>query len=224
TLEMMFTAVISVGNCLQQMHTYKNTCLATLRRDLINVTCVKRLLKLHIKSNSRSAVTLRYVFIFLSCNFNLIRCSLFQATKTSNHQRDQKTHQRSHTGDKMNYCKECVRGFHTPSHCNKHERTHMEVNFSCYQCDKSFRNLSSYSEHKQFNTENKLFHCYQCAKTFTSLSALCKHQPDHVRLKSLDHNETQERERSSSGFSVRLKNLEIRLQRVQMESPVKSVS
>ncbi|CAI5669680.1 unnamed protein product [Oreochromis niloticus] len=100
----------------------------------------------------------------------------------------------------------------------------MEVNFSCDQCDKSFRNLSSYSEHKQFHTVNKLFHCYQCAKTFTSLSALCKHQPDHAGLKSLDHNESEERERSSSGFRVGLKNLEIRLHRVQMESPVKSVS
>uniref|UniRef100_A0A669CG60 C2H2-type domain-containing protein n=1 Tax=Oreochromis niloticus TaxID=8128 RepID=A0A669CG60_ORENI len=56
--------------------------------------------------------------------------------------------------------------------------------FCCNLCGKSFghtfRNLSSYSEHKRSHAADKLFHCYKCAKTFTSLSVLCKHQRDHA--------------------------------------------
>uniref|UniRef100_A0A3P9DV10 C2H2-type domain-containing protein n=1 Tax=Maylandia zebra TaxID=106582 RepID=A0A3P9DV10_9CICH len=125
-----------------------------------------------------------------------------------------------HTGEKPHKCRHCDRSFSHSSTCNRHERAHVEGNYSCDQCDKSFRNLSSYSAHKRSHVTNKLFHCYQCAQTFTSLSALCKHQRDHSGLKSLpslDHSESEDTERSS-GFCVRLKKLEIRLHRVQIES------
>ncbi|CAI5671106.1 unnamed protein product [Oreochromis niloticus] len=125
----------------------------------------------------------------------------------------------------MNYCKQCGRGFTTPSELREHELCHSEVKKQvCDQCGSSFITADHLEVHKRSHAVNKQFHCYQCAKTCTSLSALCKHQRDHAEPKSLDHNESEETERSSSGFRIILKNLEIRLHRVQMESPVKSVS
>uniref|UniRef100_A0AAX7U223 C2H2-type domain-containing protein n=1 Tax=Astatotilapia calliptera TaxID=8154 RepID=A0AAX7U223_ASTCA len=146
------------------------------------------------------------------------QCDLCEKTFKSPH--DLRQHQQIHTRKRLYKCSYCERSFSHSSNRNIHERAHMEGNYSCDQCDKSFRNLSSYSAHKRSHVTNKLFHCYQCAQTFTSLSALCKHQRDHSGLKSLpslDHSESEDTERSS-GFCVRLKKLEIRLHRVQIES------
>uniref|UniRef100_A0A3P9CBE0 C2H2-type domain-containing protein n=1 Tax=Maylandia zebra TaxID=106582 RepID=A0A3P9CBE0_9CICH len=86
---------------------------------------------------------------------------------------------------KMNYCKECGRGFTTLSDLKCHELFHSGVKkHVCDQCGSSFTTASDLKKHKRIHTGETPYNCELCGKSFTQTGDLKRHQLIHSGVKA----------------------------------------
>uniref|UniRef100_A0A3P9D839 C2H2-type domain-containing protein n=1 Tax=Maylandia zebra TaxID=106582 RepID=A0A3P9D839_9CICH len=84
---------------------------------------------------------------------------------------------------KMNYCKECGRGFTTLSDLKCHELFHSGKKYSCDDCGKDFNRTSDLIRHQLIHSGVKAHYCDLCGKSFTLAANLKTHQLIHSGLK-----------------------------------------
>lgn len=83
-----------------------------------------------------------------------------------------------HTGHKLNYCKECGKGFPTLGLLKCHKIVHSGV--KGHVCESSFTNAGSLRRHKRIHTGEKPFKCRHCEKSFTSSGHRTLHERGHT--------------------------------------------
>ncbi|XP_051025177.1 zinc finger protein with KRAB and SCAN domains 3-like [Acomys russatus] len=91
------------------------------------------------------------------------------------------TTQKSATGARRFYCRECGKSFAQSSGLTKHKRIHTgEKPYECEDCGKTFIGSSALIIHQRVHTGEKPYECEDCGKVFSHSSNLIKHQRTHT--------------------------------------------
>eukprot|EP00064_Thunnus_orientalis_P020686 superscaffoldBa00005828_g20831 len=132
-------------------------------------------------------------------------------------------HQRMHTGQKLHHCKQCGKSFPLASKLKLHEVVHSGVKaHHCDQCGSSYTTAGSLRRHQLVHTGEKPYQCRHCKKTFKTTFEGTSHECVHAKKSFLpsDHRKTHDASgltaSSSSGCKIKLKQLEIKLHRIQI--------
>ena len=89
--------------------------------------------------------------------------------------------QKSATGTRRFYCRECGKSFAQSSGLSKHKRIHTGLKpYECEECGKAFIGSSALIIHQRVHTGEKPYECEECGKAFSHSSDLIKHQRTHT--------------------------------------------
>lgn len=91
-------------------------------------------------------------------------------------------HMRRHLGEKPYTCDQCPAAFVSKDYLNKHTMTkHSDLRpFSCAECDKSFKDVTTYKSHLVTHTDIRKYNCDVCGKSFRQLGAFQVHMNIHT--------------------------------------------
>ena len=147
---------------LQILHIWEHT----LERNLLSVTCVKKLLGCS------------HCFMF-TVNFTL-ECGKDFAVSS-----DLTGHLKMHTEEKPYECEECGKAFGSSSYLHVHSQIHTGIKaYKCQECGKTFTFPSRLTERMKTHTGEKTFKCDACGKVFASSCNLLRHLWSHTRQKT----------------------------------------
>ncbi|XP_055452922.1 zinc finger protein with KRAB and SCAN domains 3 isoform X2 [Psammomys obesus] len=91
------------------------------------------------------------------------------------------TTQKTATGNRRFYCRECGKSFAQSSGLSKHKRIHTGLKpYECEECGKAFIGSSALIIHQRVHTGEKPYECEECGKAFSHSSDLIKHQRTHT--------------------------------------------
>nr|XP_012807204.1 zinc finger protein with KRAB and SCAN domains 3 [Jaculus jaculus]XP_044988125.1 zinc finger protein with KRAB and SCAN domains 3 [Jaculus jaculus] len=89
--------------------------------------------------------------------------------------------QKTTTGNRRFYCRECGKSFAQSSGLSKHKRIHTGLKpYECEECGKAFIGSSALIIHQRVHTGEKPYECEECGKAFSHSSDLIKHQRTHT--------------------------------------------
>ncbi|KAF6072962.1 hypothetical protein HJG60_015508 [Phyllostomus discolor] len=90
------------------------------------------------------------------------------------------THQGNHSREKPHVCRECGRGFTQKSVLIQHHRTHSgEKPYVCKECGRGFSQRSGLSQHHRTHSGEKPYICKECGRGFSQRSGLTQHHRTH---------------------------------------------
>lgn len=86
-------------------------------------------------------------------------------------------HEKIHTSPVV--CKECGKKFPEERYLENHMLLHLEKNYDCMYCSKSFANQDLLKKHYEVHNDSLSHVCHFCLKRFQSKLDLKKHKTDH---------------------------------------------
>ncbi|XP_054423791.1 neurotrophin receptor-interacting factor homolog isoform X3 [Pteronotus mesoamericanus] len=96
----------------------------------------------------------------------------------------QVTFTRIHKGSQVCRCSACGKTFCNPRYFSVHKKIHTgEKPYVCQDCGKAFIQSSSLTQHQRIHTGERPFKCRECGRTFNDRSAISQHVRTHTGAK-----------------------------------------
>ncbi|XP_062996375.1 zinc finger protein 526 [Elgaria multicarinata webbii] len=90
-------------------------------------------------------------------------------------------HQQEHMGGSEEFlCGECQRGFTTAKRLVAHQRVHLDRTNECPNCNKIFKNATSFEQHMRIHKGEALYLCVDCGLGFSTEMTLIMHRKSHT--------------------------------------------